>query len=404
MSFPIVVDTKDQVRTPAEARVDLAAIRHNVGLLSELAAGADVMVAVKADAYGHGLVPSARAALEGGATRLGTAFVREALALRAEGITAPILAWLITPDEPLDEALLQGVELSASAPWLIDAIVAAAARTGRTARVHLEVDTGMSRGGAPLSAWPALIESALAARAEGAVEIAGMWSHFACADIPGHPATEAQLAAFGEALRIADAMRVPSDAIRHIANSAAAFTLPQARYDMVRPGIASYGLSPIPEMGDFGLRPAMTLVARLAQAKRVPAGSGVSYGHLYVTERETTLALVPLGYADGILRGATNRAEMLLAGHRRRISGRVCMDQFVVDAGDDVVAEGDEAILFGPGTRGEPTCQEWADSLGTITHEIVTRIGSRVPRVYVDERGDRADRAGSAPPSRGGQE
>ncbi|WP_067174869.1 alanine racemase [Microtetraspora niveoalba] len=385
MSFPIAVDAKDQVRTPAEARVDLAAIRHNVGLLTRQASGAEVMVAVKADAYGHGLVPCGRAALEGGATRLGVAFIREALALRAEGVTAPILAWLITPDEPLDEALLQGVELSASAPWLIDAIVAAAARTGRTARVHLEVDTGMSRGGAPLAGWSELIDAALAARAEGAVEIAGMWSHFACADIPGHPSIEAQLAVFDEALRVADAMRVPSDAIRHIANSAATFTLPQARYDMVRPGIASYGLSPIPEMGDFGLRPAMTLAARLAQAKRVPAGAGVSYGHLYVTERETTLALVPLGYADGILRGATNRAEVLLAGRRRRIAGRVCMDQFVVDAGDDAVAEGDEVILFGPGTQGEATCQEWADSLGTITHEIVTRIGSRVPRVYAGD-------------------
>ncbi|MCC5579280.1 alanine racemase [Microtetraspora sp. AC03309] len=402
MSLQITVDAKDQVRTPAEARVDLAAIRHNVGLIAERASGADIMVAVKADAYGHGLVPCGKAALEAGATRLGTAFVREALALRAGGVTAPILSWLITPGEPLEEAALQGVELSANAPWLLDDIVAAAGRTGRTVRVHLKVDTGMSRGGAPLAEWAALIEAALAARAEGAIEIAGMWSHFACADIPGHPSIGAQLAVFDEALRIADGMGVPSDAIRHIANSAAAFTLPQARYDMVRPGIAAYGLSPIPEMGGFGLRPAMTLVARLAQAKRVAAGSGVSYGHLYVTERETTLALVPLGYADGIMRTATNQAEVLIAGRRRRIAGRVCMDQFVVDAGDDMVSEGDEVILFGPGTRGEATCQEWADSLGTITHEIVTRIGSRVPRVYAGER-DQVESARSAPPSRGEQ-
>jgi alanine racemase len=159
-------------------------------------------------------------------------------------------------------------------------------------------------------------------------------------------------------------------------------TLPEAHYDMVRPGIAVYGLSPVPELGDFGLRPAMTLSARLALVKRVEAGAGVSYGHLYTTERETTLALVPLGYADGVLRGATNRAEVLAAGRRRTVAGRVCMDQFMIDVGDDQVSEGDEVVLFGPGTGGEPTAQEWADSLGTITHEIVTRIGSRVPRVY----------------------
>jgi alanine racemase len=159
-------------------------------------------------------------------------------------------------------------------------------------------------------------------------------------------------------------------------------TIPRARYDMVRPGIAIYGLSPIPELGDFGLRPAMTLVARVALVKRVPPGSGVSYAHLYVTDRETTLGLVPLGYADGVMRALSNRGEVFAAGRRRRIAGRVCMDQFVIDVGDDPLAAGDEVILFGPGDHGEPTAQEWADSLGTITHEIVTRIGSRVPRVY----------------------
>ncbi|GAA2864661.1 alanine racemase [Streptosporangium fragile] len=374
MSFPM---------TPAEARVDLSAIRENLALLGGHVPGAEMMVAVKADAYGHGLVPTARACLEGGATRLGTAYVREALALREAGVTAPILAWIIPPGEPLEQAVERDVELSAGSPRLVDEIAGAAARAGVTARVHLKVEAGAGRGGATLDDWSAVIDRALARQAEGTVEITGLWSHFACADIPGHPSIALQLAAFDEALAVAEkAGAGGSHVIRHIANSAATLTLPQARYDMVRPGIAVFGLSPVPELGDFGLRPAMTLVARIALVKRVPKGSGVSYGHLYVTDRESTLGLVPLGYADGILRHATNRAEVLAAGRRRRIAGRVCMDQFVIDVGDDPLAEGDEVILFGDGSRGEPTLQEWADSLGTITHEIVTRIGSRVPRVY----------------------
>ncbi|MEV8633131.1 alanine racemase [Streptosporangium sp. NPDC051023] len=369
--------------TPAEARVDLSAIRDNVALLGERSPGAETMAVVKADGYGHGLVASATASLEGGATRLGTAYLREALALRAAGITAPILSWIIPPGEPLDEAIVHDVELSTGAGWLLDAIAEAAGRTGRVARVHLKADTGISRGGASVADWPALVDRAMARQAEGTIEVVGLWSHFACADIPGHPAIETQLSVFDEALAIAEkAGAGGSHVIRHMANSAALLTLPQARYDMVRPGLAVFGLSPIPEMGDFGLRPAMTLVARIAMAKRVPAGTGVSYGHTYFTEHETTLGLVPLGYADGILRHATNVAEVLAGGRRRRVAGRVCMDQFVIDVGDDPLAEGDEVILFGDGSLGEPTVQEWADSLGTITHEIVTRIGSRVPRVY----------------------
>jgi alanine racemase len=369
--------------TPAEARVDLAAIRHNVSLLKEQAGGAELMGAVKADAYGHGLVPASEAALEGGASRLGTAFVREALALREGGVTAPILSWLITPDEPLDQALEAGIELSAAGVPLLDEIARAARRTGHTAQLHLEADTGMSRGGAPLAAWPSLLARALELRAEGVVDIVGLWSHFACADIPGHPSIALQIEAFETALKLAEqAGAAGSHVIRHLSNSAAAMTLPAARYDLVRPGIAMYGLSPIPELGDFGLRPAMTLVAQAGLVKRVPEGSGVSYAHLYVTDRETTLALVPLGYADGILRHATGRAEVLAGGRRRRIAGRVCMDQFMIDMGDDPLSAGDEVVLFGPGDGGEPTAQEWADTLGTITHEIVTRIGSRVPRVH----------------------
>ncbi|WP_062345005.1 alanine racemase [Herbidospora yilanensis] len=368
--------------TPAEATVDLSAIRHNAALLKEAAGGAEMLAAVKADAYGHGLVPCAMAALEGGASGLGVATVREAVALRDAGVVAPVLAWLIPPGEPLDEAVAKGVDLSAGAPWLIDEIAAAARRTGRTVNVHLKVDTGISRGGATAEAWPDLVDAALKAQAEGVIVVDGVWSHFACADIPGHPSIDRQLAAFDEAAGSLPGVR------RHIANSAAIVTLPQARYDLVRPGIALYGLSPIPEMGGFGLRPAMTLTARLALVKKVPKGTGVSYGHLYVTGRDTTLGLVPLGYADGIMRNATNRAQVLVNDQRFTIAGRVCMDQFTIDLGDHPATEGDEVVLFGPGDRNEPTCQEWADSLGTITHEIVTRIGTRVPRVHV-RQGDR---------------
>ncbi|NUR90141.1 MAG: alanine racemase, partial [Nonomuraea sp.] len=304
--------------------------------------------------------------------------------LRAAGVTGPVLSWLVSPGEPIAEALLADLELSASDAGLLEEIAGAARRTGRVARVHLEADTGMSRGGAPLAAWPALLRKALRLQAEGAVEITGLWSHFACADIPGHPSIELQLEAFEAALKQAEqAGAAGSHVIRHIANSAAIVSLlPRARFDLVRPGIAMYGLSPIPELGDFGLRQAMTLAATVALAKRAAEGAGVSYAHLYHCPKETTLGLVPVGYADGIPRHATGKVEVLAAGRRRGIAGRVCMDQFVIDVGDDRLEPGDEVILFGPGKRGESTLQEWADSLGTITHEIVTKIGARVTRVY----------------------
>jgi alanine racemase len=239
----------------------------------------------------------------------------------------------------------------------------------------------MSRGGAGPSDWPAVVDAALAAQAAGWLEVVGLSSHFALADEPGHPSIQRQLAVFREAVELAEKAGVRPE-VRHLSNSAAILTLPEARYDLVRPGIAMYGLTPVPRLGTFGLRPAMTLTARLALTKRVPEGSGVSYGHAYTTSSVTTLALVPAGYADGIPRNGSNLLEVFVAGRRRRIAGRVCMDQFVIDVADDQVEAGDEVILFGPGDHGEPTAQEWADALGTISYEIVTRIGSRVPRSY----------------------
>lgn len=372
--------------TRTAARIDLTAIRDNVAALREHAAGgAQVMAVVKADGYGHGLLPSARAALAGGAGWLGVAFVEEALALRAGGIDAPVLAWLTTPGEDLAAAVAAGVDLGTySEPQLADA-VAAARTAGRPARLHLKADTGLSRGGATVADWPALCEAAAKAQADGSVEVVGVWSHFAFADGGAdHPVNGRQATVFAQALEVADRAGLRPQ-VRHLANSAATLTAPATHYDLVRPGLAVYGLSPVPDQGgpkEFGLRPAMTLASTVALTKRVPAGSGVSYLHRYTTDRETTLALVPLGYADGVPRAATNLAQVLLAGRRRQIAGTVCMDQFVLDVGDDDVQAGEQVVLFGPGDDGEPTAQEWAEALGTISYEIVTRVGARVPREH----------------------
>ncbi|HEV7657702.1 MAG TPA: alanine racemase [Mycobacteriales bacterium] len=363
----------------SEAVVDLDAIRDNVALLRSRTP-AQMMAVVKADGYGHGLVPAARAALTGGADWLGVAFLEEALALRRDGITAPMLSWLATPGEDLAAGVAADVDLSASAPWAVAELAAAARDAGRPARVHLKIDTGLSRGGAPAADWADLVTAAAKAAAAGEVEVIGIWSHFAYADEPGHPTIAHQIEVFGEAVAAAKRLGVDPP-LRHLANSAATLTLPAAHFDLVRPGIAVYGLTPVPPEG-YGLTPAMTLRSSVALAKRVPAGSGVSYGHVYTTEAETGLALVPLGYADGVPRNATSVGPLFLAGQRRTVSGRVCMDQFVVDVGDDAVAAGDEVVLFGPGRGGEPTAQDWADATGTISYEIVTRVGARVPRSY----------------------
>ncbi len=366
-----------------EAVIDLAAIEANMATLKSHTA-ADVMAVVKADGYGHGLVPSARAAITGGASWLGVAMLEEALALRAAGFTEPVLAWLWTPgeSEALRAALAAGIDISVSSRQALELVVATAAELGSAARVHLKIDTGLSRNGSTAGDWPELIGSAAKAAATGVIETTGIWSHFVYADSPGHPTTARQIERFAAALDIAGRLGVVPE-VRHLANSAGTVTLPQAHFDLVRPGVAVYGLSPVPEQGDFGLVPAMTLRSSLANVKRVPAGEGVSYGHQYVTERETTLALVPLGYADGIPRAATNLGPVAIGGRRYTVSGRVCMDQFVVDLGDAVAAAGDEVVLFGPGSNGEPTAQEWAGVLDTIHYEIISRIGARVPRSYL---------------------
>jgi len=366
----------------SEARVDLAAITANTRRLDELAGQASVMAVVKADGYGHGLLPAARAVLAGGAAWLGVAFLEEALAVRAAGIDAPLLAWLWSPQEDLRPAVGADVDLGVYDGAELSAVQAAAHATGRTARVHLKVDTGLSRGGARADTWPELC--AAAARTEG-VEVVGVWSHFAFADGgPDHAVSRLQAGLFAEALEVVQRAGLRPQ-VRHLANSAATLTAPATHYDLVRPGVSLYGLSPVPQLGspaDYGLRPAMTLASTVALTKRVPAGTGVSYLHRHTTAAATTLALVPLGYADGVPRAGTGRLPVQLGGRRRTVAGTVCMDQFVLDVGDDPVQAGDEVLLFGPGDAGEPTAQDWADVLGTIDYEVVTRIGARVPRTY----------------------
>ena len=370
----------------AEIVVDLDAIAANTAVLRERVAR-PLMAVVKADGYGHGLVPAARAVLAGGADALGVAVLDEALALRSAGVTAPVLAWLHGPGTDYSAALTADIEVSVNADWGLDEVVDAARATGRTARVHLKVDTGLSRGGATPADWPALVAAAARAEAEGCVSVVGVWSHMAYADAPAHPTIGSQVRVFEEAVGIARAAGL-SDARRHLANSAATVALPGTWYDLVRPGIALYGLDPLGgDPAAHGLRPAMEVRAAVALTKRVPAGVGVSYGHTYFPERETTLALVPVGYADGVPRAAGNRAPVLAGGEQRVIAGRVCMDQFVLDVGDAAVAPGDEVVLWGTGESGEPTAQQWADAVDTIHYELVTRVGGRFARRYVGSAG-----------------
>ncbi len=367
----------------AEAVVDLAAIRSSVASLAAHARGAAVMAIVKADGYGHGAVESARAAIAGGASWLGVAYIEEAMQLRTAGVDVPLLVLVEPPPGAAELALAQSVDVTVGSLRSLDAVADAARAEGTAASVHLKVDTGLSRGGAPSADWPALVRAAAQHQSAGLIDVVGVWSHLAYADDPTHPSIDRQAAAFREALAVAESAGV-SPRLRHLANSAATIARPDLHYDLVRPGVACYGLNPVPSHGrDLELVPAMTLHARVALTKRVPAGSGISYAHRYTTASEVTTALIPLGYADGVPRAATNTAEVLIGGRRRRISGTVCMDQFVVDVGDDSVQTGDDVVLFGPGDGGEPTAQDWADALGTIHYEIVTRVGARVPRRYV---------------------
>lgn len=366
-----------------EALVDLDAIAHNVRVLDEHAGAAGVMAVVKADGYGHGAVQVAHAALAAGAAELGVATVDEALTLRAAGISAPVLAWLHGPHTDFAPALDANVQIAVSSARQLNELLDAVGRTGQTATVTVKADTGMNRNGVGAADFPALLSALRRAVADDAVRVRGLMSHLACADETGSPVNDIQAGRFSDMRALAREHGLEFE-VAHLANSAGAMTRPDLAYDMVRPGIAVYGLSPIPERGDMGLIPAMTLKSIVVLVRSIKAGEGVSYGHTWHAETDTTVALVPMGYADGVFRSLSGRFDVLINGRRRRSVGRVCMDQFVVDLGPGPVdvAEGDEVILFGPGTGGEPLAQDWADTLGTIHYEVVNSPRGRVARTY----------------------
>jgi alanine racemase len=367
----------------AEAVVDLGAVEHNVRVLCEHAGRAQVMAVVKADGYGHGANRVARAALAAGAAELGVATVDEALALRADGITAPVLAWLHPPGVDFAPALLADVQIAVSSVRQLDELLDAVRRTGRSATVTVKVDTGLNRNGVAPAQYPAMLTAMRQAIAEDAIRLRGLMSHLVYADQPDNPINDVQAQRFSEMLAHAHDQGLRFE-VAHLSNSSATMSRPDLAFDLVRPGIAVYGLSPVPQLGDVGLKPAMTVKCAVALVKSIRAGESVSYGHTWTAQRDTNLGLLPIGYADGVFRSLGGRLDVLINGRRRPGVGRICMDQFVVDLGPGQpdVAEGDEAILFGPGTGGEPTAQDWADLLGTIHYEVVTSPRGRITRTY----------------------
>lgn len=364
------------------ARVNTDAIAGNVTRIKEVTAVDDVMVVVKANAYGHGMVRAAKAALAGGATWIGTADIAEALILREAGITAPVLCWIHAPDETFDEAVAAEITLGAVSVAQLNAIAAAGHRTGKTPRVHLKLDTGLSRNGASPEQWADFMRIAAELNSSGDLVVEGAMSHLSNTS----PEDDLeQLAVFQVALsELEDAGLAPK--FVHLAASLAALTLPDTRFNMVRAGIAAYGISPDEAVrpDEFGLTPAMTLESRVVAVRRVPENTGVSYGYLHRTPHESTLALIPLGYGDGISRAASMNGPVLLNGETYSVAGRVAMDQFVVNVGEDPVAVGDHVVLFGDPAQGHPSVHEWAAAANSIGYEIVTRlIGTRLEYEYV---------------------
>lgn len=372
-----------------QAVVDLAAIRANVRHILNVVAPAQVMAVVKANGYGHGAVQAARAALDAGAGWLGVAHISEGTALRREGIDAPMLAWLHTTGSRFEEAIAAGIDLGVSG-WELDYIAAAARELQQPARIHLKIDTGLGRNGCPPERWEELLGRALEHQESGLLRVVGVFSHLAVADEPHRRETDEQIQLFREAVAVAENAGVDLE-VRHLANTPAALSRPDSHFDMVRIGLGLYGLSPFSGQTprDLGLQPAMTLKTIIANCKEVPAEHGVSYGLHYETDSPTTLALVPLGYADGVPRIATG-GPVSVGGRTYPVVGRIAMDQFVIDLKTVGVVDtpqsplGRPAVLFGSAPD-EPGVDEWAAAAGTINYEIVTRISERVPRVYLNE-------------------
>ena len=361
-----------------EARIDLGAISRNVETLRARVDAEHTMVVVKARGYGHGAVPSARAAVEGGADWLGVVDVAEALALRAADIQVPILAWMHDAAADFAAAVGAGVDIGVSSVAQLERVAEASAPL--LPMLHLKVDTGLGRSGATLDDCAQFFARAAALQSSGAIVVRGIFSHLAGTSDADDAA---QLAAFDTAVALASDVGLDPE-LRHIAATGGALSGVTAGTNLVRLGIGAYGLSPFEGLSSasLGLTPAMELSAGVVSIKRVPAGTGVSYGSTYRTTAETTLALIPLGYAEGIPRQASGRGPVSIGGRMFTVAGRVAMDQFVVDVGDAPVQPGDRAVLFGDPAGGVPGADDWAAAADTINYEIVTRIGGRVVHTY----------------------
>ncbi len=363
-----------------ELVIDLGAIVHNYQSMKSRF-GTKVLAVVKADAYGHGMVEVARALEAAGADALATADVQEALLLRTAGIKTDILAWLHDPQDDFVEAVARDVSLGIANLEQLGRAQRAAEISGQTAKLHLKIDTGLGRNGSTAAEWSHLLDAAALAEATGAVKVVGIFSHLS-------GTSEAddlkQIERFDGAISQAVAAGIRAELI-HLTASDGSLAYPQAHYNMVRVGIALYGLDPFSahRASEYGLTPAMTAKAQVSQVKRVPAGQGVSYGYLHTTDAETTLALVPVGYAEGLPRNATGKASVTINGKNYKILSRVAMDQFVLDVGNDDVKVGDEVLLFGDPAAGAPSVDDLADACDTINYEIVTRMGGRFKRVYL---------------------
>jgi alanine racemase len=362
------------------AEIDLGAIAANTAALKAQAAAGMLMAVVKANGYGHGLVPSARAALEGGADWLAVALVEEGEQLRAAGIGAPILVMTETPVAAIGALLAAQLTPAVYTAPFAAALDAAAVAGDRTVGVHLKLDTGMRRVGVPQAEWEDALRRVRDARG---LHLEGLWSHYAVADEPEHPFIAAQAREFRRGLEMAAALGVRPD-LAHLANSAGTLHLHEDHHDMVRPGLAVYGLEPAPGLAaGTPLRPAMAWYSTLSLVKRLAAGEAVSYGLRWTARRDTVVATVPAGYADGVTRGLSNTGELVHRGRRVPIAGTVCMDQLLLDLGPDAeAAVGDEVCLLGGGGP-TVTADDWAGWLGTINYEVVCGVGARVPRVYL---------------------
>ena len=365
---------------PIWAEIDLAALRHNVGVLRTRAGAAEVMGVVKGYAYGHGNPVCAEVMLDAGASRLGVARVAEALHLRDAGITAPIHVFTEPPYDAAPALVENDLIASVYTEQFARALSEAATIAGKSVRVHVKFDTGMHRVGLAADQAPDAIR---VLRDLPGLDIEGVWSHLAVADVPDHPFTRKQLDLFMELLDQVERAGI-SLRYRHIANSAATLSFPETHLDLVRCGVACYGLAPGPEVTDPELRPVMSLRARVNMTKTVPAGEGLSYGLDYQMPRGAHVVTVPAGYADGYDRGFSGRADVLIGGRRFKVSGAVCMDQFMVDVGNEEVMIGTLATLIGRDGDDAVSAEELAAHIGTINYEVTSRIPSRVPRVYLN--------------------